>query len=57
VGSETESFRFESRTNLSVIEDLTVENDHNITVRAEERLIATFQIENTKSGGTQRDLV
>jgi hypothetical protein len=57
VGSETESFRFESRTNLSVIEDLTVENDHNIAVRAEERLIAAFQIENTKPGGTQRDLV
>jgi hypothetical protein len=45
VGPEMESLRFQLSTNLAMVENLPIEYDNDIFVRAEEGLVAGFEIE------------
>lgn len=53
VRAEMKSLSFQFGTDLPMIEYLAVEDDHNVFVWTEERLVAFLEIEDTQPGYAQ----
>ena len=53
---EAESFGYQGVPQVAGIENLTVENNRDVAIRAEKRLIAVLQVNDPQAGRTQRHL-
>ena len=56
LGAEVEALPFQLRSNFAKIENLSVEDNDNVLVSTDKRLIAILEIENAQPGCAQGDL-